>query len=148
MQEMACFADLIILSKTLLKCGASWGLKCQSKPWLDFIRWIWLWSSWLTNSFISFSFSTKLVPLSLNSFVGHPLRAAIRTKAFRKATISSEAAISKWQQWVCRYRNKQRYRLQSPSTPLNCKVWSGEVHCAVREWSCCHLETYLWQWSH
>ena len=36
----------------------------------------------------------------------------------------------------------------SPSTPLNCKMWSSEVHCAIREGSCYYLETYLRQRSY
>ena len=135
-------------SNTPPKWGAAGGFQYQVTPWFDVIRWSWSWFSWLTKSLISFSAPTKFVPLSLSIFVGHPLLAAIRTKALRNAPVSNEVAISKWQQCVCKHKNKQVTVGTRSSTPLNGKVWSSKVNWTVSERFCCHLETDLWQWSH
>ena len=84
--------------------GAAVGFHFQLILLLEVIRCILSWSIAETRSRSSLDALTKFVPLSLNIFCGHPLRAVILSKASRNASVSKDEAISKWQQWVFKQR--------------------------------------------
>ena len=106
--KIAHSADLIIDSKTPPKCGAAGGFHFQLILLLKVICCILSWSIAETRSRSSLDALTKFVPLSLNIFCGHPLRAVILTKASRNVSVSKDEAISKGQQWVFKQRNKHK----------------------------------------
>ena len=58
---------------------------------------------------------------SLTVVRGYPLLPAIRTNALRNASVSKDDANSRWQQWVCRQRNKHKYRF-ARTLPRPCLV--------------------------
>ena len=93
---MALFDDLIIALNTHPKRGADGGFQYQVTPCLDFIRKTWPWPS----SLIPWCLFRR--PLWLKIF---------RTNALRNAPASNGFAISKWQKWVCKHKNKHRCRL-------------------------------------
>ena len=105
-------------------------------------------SNWFTKSRISFTAPTKLVPLSLVTSDGTPRRLVKRVKQFRKLSVSSAQAISKWIALVARHVNKHNHRFCRclPST-LNRDKGSRIVHSALVKWTIGKPKTNFGQWG-
>ena len=94
--KIARFANLIIGSKGLPKCGGAGGFHFQLIPLLEIIRCILSWSIAATRPCSSLD-ALKFVLCPVNP-----------TNALRNVSMSKDDAISKWQQWGFEQRNKHK----------------------------------------
>ena len=92
---IARFADFTIISCAPPKCGPAGGLKSYLTPLSAVACCIFSLSSWLQSSFSSLTAPTKLVPQSLTTSFGTPLRLVKRVKAFKNVSVSRPHAISR-----------------------------------------------------